>query len=206
MMKKAVLGIALLFLSAASAVAASTADFANQGGTLTGSSAGLAMTGSVLIGITTTSTVTGDLGTVSFTTGSLAIGNLQHGAVFNSGGSFSIIGNSTNPVHVGTIFSGTFSGPVVWSVITLANGTHNYSLTGTLSGTWFTDVKVQGITVQLTINTGKGFFNGQTTVSSGNTDFTVGGSKGVVPEPSSFLYLGTGLISVAGMLRRKFLS
>ena len=56
-------------------------------------------------------------------------------------------------------------------LVTLANGTHDYTLTGTLSGTWITGATVNGVTVQLTINTGKGFFNGTTTISSGNTDF-----------------------------------
>jgi hypothetical protein len=52
------------------------------------------------------------------------------------------------------------------------------------------------VTVQLTVNTGKGFFNGCTKISSGDTNV-------VVPEPGSLSLLGTGLIAMGGMIRRK---
>jgi len=55
---------------------------------------------------------------------------------------------------------------------------------------------VEGATVQLVINTGKGFFNGSTTISSGDTNI-------VVAEPGSLTLLGTGLLGLAGVVRRK---
>jgi hypothetical protein len=80
--------------------------------------------------------------------------------------------------------------------VTLANGTHNYTLTGALTGTNANGYSTVGVTVQLTINTGKGYFNGSTTISSGDTNI-------VVPEPGSLSLLGTGLIGLAGVVRRK---
>lgn len=87
------------------------------------------------------------------------------GGTFAAGGSFASTGNGQDDVPNGTLFSGTFSTPVTWTMVARANGTHNYTLTGTLSGT---------------LGCGK--------ISSGDTSV-------VVPEPGSLGLLGTGLIS-----------
>jgi hypothetical protein len=60
---------------------------------------------------------------------------------------------------------------------------------------------VEGVTIQLTINTGKSFFDGSTMIAGGDT--TVVGS---VPEPSTLSMLGTGAIGLLGALRRKLQS
>jgi hypothetical protein len=202
-MKKILLLAVLALALPMAAFAGSGIDYTNSGGTLAGSSSGLTLSGSVLIavnGLNGGGLITGnDLGSVSFSTGALTSGSLQMGGTFAGGGWFTITGNGTNGVPNGTLFSGTFSGPVTWTLVTLANGTHNYTLTGSLSGTSVSGGSAVGVTVQLTINTGKGYFNGSTTISSGDTNV-------VVPEPGSLGLLGTGLIGLAGVVRRKLKS
>ena len=201
-MKKIVL-LAVLALALPTAVfAGSNIDFSNSGGMLMGSNSGLSLTGSVLFsvnGLYGNTLITGsNLGSVSFSTGALASGSLQMGGTFAAGGNFMITGNGSDGVANGMLFSGTFSTPVTWTLVTLANGTHNYTLTGTLSGALGNGTAVQGVTVQLTINTGKGFFNGMTNISSGDTSITV-----TTPEPGSLSLMGTGLLGLAGLVRRK---
>jgi hypothetical protein len=200
MMNKVLLLTALVLVLPFAAFAGSSVDFTNSGGTLSGTNSGLILTGSALIAANRLGggLITGsNLGTVSFSTGVLSGGTLQMGGTFAAGGSFSITGNGTGGIPNGVILNGSFTGPVTWTLITLANGTHNYTLSGSLTGTWYAGGTINGATVQLTINTGRGFFNGQTTISSGDTNFTT------VPEPGTLSLLGTGLIAVGGIVRRK---
>lgn len=181
------------------AFANSGVDFTNSGGTLSGTNSGLSLSGSTLAavnGLNGGGLVTGVLGSVSFTTGALTSGSLQMGGTFAAGGTFTVMGNGSNGIPNGVLFSGTFSGPVSWQLVTLANGTHNYILTGVLTGTTMSGFSTNGVTVQLTINTGKGFFNGSTQISSGDTNI-------VVPEPGTLSLLGTGFVGLAGAVRRK---
>jgi hypothetical protein len=194
------LATALFVLSSLTVPVASFADsgvdYSNAGGTLTGSNSGFSLSDSTLIAVIGPSgMVTGDLGTVSFTTGALTSGNLQTGGTLAAGGTFDITGNGTNGVPNGTLFSGSFSGPVTWAMTTLGNGTHNYTLTGAIAGN---GQAVAGVTVQLTINTGMGFFTGSTSIAGGDT--TIVGS---VPEPSTVAMFGTGVVGLLGLVRRK---
>jgi len=196
--------LALALLLPGLAFASSDVSLVNSGGTLTGTNAGLSLNGSTLAsvsGLNGGGLITGNLGTVSFSTGSLLSGSLQMGGTFGGGGSFSVAGNGSNGIPDGTIFSGTFTGPVIWTLNTLANGTHSYTLTGTMSGS-MGSLTTNGVTVQLTVNTGKGFFNGSTAISSGDTSI----SATATPEAGTLYLFSTGLISFAGLVRYKLRS
>ena len=183
--------VLLAFLASVLPIAAwaNDIDFANLGGTLSGSNSVLSLTDSTLIaikGLNGSGLITGaNLGGVYFTTGALTTGSLASGATFAAGGSFKISGTN------GVIFNGSFSSPVTWTLITLANGMHAYTLQGAISGGG-----MNAATIQLTVNTGKGFFNGSAVIASGNTNV-------VVPEPGTLGLLGSGLVSIAGLVRRR---
>ena len=131
---KRILWMVLLTLALPmAAFASNSVDFTNSGGTLSGSSAGLTLSGSELVavnGLSGMGLVTGDLGSVAFSTGALLSGDLQKGGTFSGGGSFTVTGNGMNGIPSGAIFTGSFDGPVSWTLVTLANGTHNYTLSG----------------------------------------------------------------------------
>lgn len=168
----------------------SSIDISNAGGTITGNSSGLSLTGSVLFKYG--SAVGANLGSVSFTTGAFTSGDAQMGGTLAPGGSFTIVGNGTNGVPNGVIFSGTFTS-AEWDLTTLANGTHVYTLKGAIADA---SGRVGG-TAQLSVNVGKGFFTGTAGLSSGDTNLTV-------PEPGTLGLIGTGLVGIAGVMRRKF--
>ena len=196
-MRRVVLLAVLALALPIAAFADSNVDFNASHGTLIGSSGGLQLTSSTLIGITGAyGDPTGNLGTVSFSTGALLTGTLAGGATFSGTGStFTVAGNGTSGVPNSVLFSGSFVGDV--TLTETGTSLHNYFLTGVVSGTLAGGGSASGPVV-LNFVTGKGWMGEAITI--GSIDTTV---QTVVPEPGTLGLLGTGLIAVGGLVRRK---
>jgi hypothetical protein len=199
-MKRIAVLLGLCALLLPMAAWASGIDITNQFGTVTITNAGIVSNGSQLKSYGGLTALSGHaLGSVSFSTGALTSGDIWSGGTFSSVGSSFIITSAVNvgQLHKGVIFSGAFVGPISWTVVS-HTGTYNYvfALSGTIRGMLNGRI-VTGTTTQ-TILAYKNQW-----VLDHRGGIHLGTTNLAVPEPGTLGLLGTGLIAVAGTVRRK---
>jgi len=109
-----------------------------------------------------------------------------------------MIGRGSAGQPKGTIFSGAFEGPISWTLESYINHIHEYELTGKIAGQLWNGHEVTGTTTQ-TIYT---YWNQEKVDHVGNIHLGVT-KFAATPEPGTLGLLGTGLVAIAGLLRRK---
>lgn len=195
-MKRAICTVFLAIILPVTAFAnSSSMVFQNQGGkvVLSPGQTSFGISYSTLVSFTNFSGVTskGNVGAISFTTGTLSSGSLGLGGTFAAGGMLKIVGNGHDGNPSGTLFTGTFSGPAAWT----ANGGESYTLSGRVSGTMSNGMVIKNAKVQLQFGLSQRL---PQTARLRSGTFTA-----VVPEPSTLALLGTGALGIAGLVRGK---
>jgi PEP-CTERM motif len=190
--------LALLALALPLAAWADTIDVTNKYGSINISLNGIVSTHSQMRSFNGSfASPRGSLGYVSFGTGAFSGSSLASDGTFSATGSwFDIVRGSGK--HAVTIFSGAFVGPIDWTV-TSAPGSHHltFELTGDIKGMLSNGHVATGTTTQYFTTTGYQLGKGVAHITGGSTTLAS------TPEPGTLGLLGTGLVGIAGIFRRR---
>jgi len=195
---KAALILIVLVLALPHAAFADGINLTNRFGSIAISNAGITSTQSELMSFNGIVAAKGhSLGSVTFSTGALISGSISAGGTFSSVGSTLVVtGNGSQGVPKGAIFNGAFTGPITWMLVSKHGANLTYTLSGAISGTLYTGRTVSG-TLTETISSSQQLSKGIGHIRGGTTGLAT-------PEPSTLSLLGTGLIAIAGLFKRKF--
>jgi hypothetical protein len=184
-------------------------DLTNQSGTITYTDAGVVSTGSQLVSFAGITAPKGSaLGSVSFTTGAFTGSSLwQNGTFSSTGSTFDIVGQGKWLAGVlgapakgkVALFTGSFVGPISWTVVSAVHANYVFDLSGTIAGSLWNGQNVTGTTTQTIYS----YTDQWPTDHKGVIH--VGNSQLAVPEPGTLSLFGTGLLTLAGTMRRKLL-
>jgi hypothetical protein len=186
---------------------ASGIDLTNQFGTVTISNSGISTVGSELLSWGTLQAAQGhSLGGVNFSTGAFTSGGIWTGGTLSATGSTfdvfgvglwakAMAGVNQSPV---ALFTGSFIGPITWTLVS-HTGKFNYvfTLSGEIYGMLYNGHDVTGWTSQTIV-----LFRNQW-AKDGKGSINLGHDHLNTPEPSTLVLFGTGIVALAGTLRRK---
>jgi hypothetical protein len=205
-MKRSVLLFTCFCLAVPLTAWANSVGVSNSGGQITSNGSSLTLNGSTLIALSgiRPGTLSGKVGTVSLTTGSLISGSLASGGTFAPGGSFTIASSGNGGLAGGMLFNGTFTGPVTWTATFTPNmgpnhaGAWIYTLKGNVSGTLSNGQRISGTIMETTFDVSRGMqFSSMANLDGGTGELTS------VPEPGTLGMLATGLVGLALLIKRR---
>lgn len=197
--------LALLAIVLPALARADTIDLTNQFGSVTILNSGITSVGSELK--TFNGRVAGaghSLGNVSFWTGAFIptgpTSTIWTGGEFsNVGSGFVVTGKwGSAKGDKGTIFSGVFTGPIDWTLVASSKFFHEYLLTGQIKGQLWNGHMATG-----TVNEEIFTYWNQERIDHKGSIHLGGVVLNSTPEPGTLGMLGSGLLVMAGAIRRK---
>lgn len=170
-------------------------------GSISIAASGIVSFGSQLIGFNDIVAPRGhSLGSVSFTTGvcltNCTFDFFRSSTFSDVGSTFVVKGVGNFGAPKGVIFSGSFVGPIHWTLISKNGANLVFQLRGRLKGQFYDGRVMDFVTNQTIVTTVGQLAKGIGQVSGGRTRIPV-------PEPGSFGLFSTGLVRIAGVVWRR---